>query len=139
MTHHDLKIWPEYMQPKLDGLKDWEHRGTRDRTFKPGDTATFLEFDLTAGGATGRTYGPVRITYVLKVDALHCIFSHTMPETNREKELFNALREEQAASTELRGRIVRLQSDVRILDRKMQALSERAFAAEEALRLRGTA
>jgi hypothetical protein len=79
MSHHDLKIWPEHMQPKLDGLKPWEHRSTRDRIFQRGDTVTFQEFEPTVGTTTGRDLGPVWITYVLQLDPGHCIFSHTMP------------------------------------------------------------
>jgi uncharacterized protein YjbI with pentapeptide repeats len=124
MSHHDLKIWPEYFQPKLDGKKPWEARNTRDREFNLGDTVTFQEYDLTAGGATGRTYGPVRITYVLKVDALHCIFTHTMLE-------------DQGLVGEQLRRINLLKSDLRIVQRQMAALSERAVAAEEQLRLQG--
>jgi hypothetical protein len=124
MTHHDLKLWPEYFQPKLDGLKPWEIRRTVDRTFNVGDTVTFQEFDLARGAATGRTLGPVRIIYVLEADRTHTIFTHTGVESP-------------SVIAQLQGRIVQLRSDLRIQDHQMQVLSERAMAAEEQLRLQG--
>jgi hypothetical protein len=111
MSHHDLKIWPEYMQPKLDGLKPWEHRLNINRDFRAGDTVTFQEFDLQAGAATGRTLGPVWITFALEIDGTHTIFTHTMPDQTAELEA--SLLAEQRISEGLRRRVEELSADLR--------------------------
>jgi hypothetical protein len=78
--HHDLKLSVRYECPKLDGLKYWEFRSNTDRTFKVGDSVTFHIVTDVRQVVTGRTIGPVGITYVLEGGLLpdgYCIFSHT--------------------------------------------------------------
>lgn len=78
--HHDLKLKRLYFEDKLAGLKPWEIR-KNDRDYQVGDTVTFREVMC---GPTGRTLGPVVITYVLlggrelelAPDGV-CIFTHT--------------------------------------------------------------
>ena len=82
--HHDLKLLAGFWPEKLDGRKPWELRNTEDRDFAAGDTVTFREVVHTpeprGPHPTGRTYGPVTITYVLtgwSLPPFHCIFTHT--------------------------------------------------------------
>lgn len=79
MSHHDLKLWPEYMEAKRRGVKPWEHRSTSDRSFSVGDSVTFLGYDPTISQLDGQEYGPCRITYIHRLDKSHCIFTHTAP------------------------------------------------------------
>ena len=77
-TVHNLKIWPEYFQAKIDGLKPWEGRQAIDRTFRVGDKVVFNEWDPATKEYTGRHFGPVWIVYVLRVSADMDIFTHEM-------------------------------------------------------------
>ncbi len=81
---HALKIWPQFFQAKIDGLKPWEHRVAIDRTFSVGDEVYFHEWNPNTETFTGRTLGPVVITYVLRVNAEHDIWTHTMPPNVRD-------------------------------------------------------
>jgi len=83
-VHHDLKLLPRFFQAKEHGLKPWEVRSTDDRTFKTGDMVTFKEVDAFHLEPTGRTYGPVEITYIIEgqdgrglIRPETCIFTHT--------------------------------------------------------------
>lgn len=84
--HHDLKLLSRYEAPKKDGRKPWELRSTLDRTFSVGDTVTFRIITEAKGRDTGRTVGPVRITWILDSSVSYllppstCIFTHTQPE-----------------------------------------------------------
>jgi hypothetical protein len=49
---HDLKIWPEYFEAKLRGVKPWEYR-LNDRNFAVGDMLSLREFEP-GKGYTGR-------------------------------------------------------------------------------------
>jgi hypothetical protein len=60
---HDLKIWPIYFQPVLDGIKRFELRSS-DRDYKVGDTLHLREFDPSWGTYSGRSVD-VRVTYIL--------------------------------------------------------------------------
>ena len=51
--HHELKMWHGHFQHVVDGDMKGDIRHVRDRTFSPGDTATFLEID-NDGEYTGR-------------------------------------------------------------------------------------
>jgi hypothetical protein len=85
--HHHLKIYPEFFDPKLAGVKPWEVRNEDDRAYTPGDLVTFEEFDRTPTarldqlkGLTGRTLGPCSITYCHRPTSPKvCIFTHTLP------------------------------------------------------------
>ena len=79
IQYHKLKIWPEFFQAKIDGKKPWEYRSAIDRTFTVGDEVLFIEFCHDKQMETGRTFGPVVITNVLRIDAVNDIFTHTMP------------------------------------------------------------
>lgn len=88
---HELKIWPQYFKPVIDGLKTFEVR-KNDRGFQAGDIVSLQEWDpelvttivdstpmgdeLEAAprGYTGR--GCTRkIGYVLPIDADRVVFS----------------------------------------------------------------
>lgn len=75
---HELKIWPEFLEPKLAGVKPWEYRNN-DRGYAVGQLVLFREWDQVLERYTGRAYGPCRITYMLP--ARHrVIFTHTEQE-----------------------------------------------------------
>lgn len=76
MTRHELKIWPCYLEPKLDGRKPWEHRQAIDRKFNEGDEVAFREWCPTTKEYTGRATTPAKILYVLRVDEINDIFTH---------------------------------------------------------------
>jgi hypothetical protein len=80
--HHDLNILPPYFEAKAAGVKPWEIRTTEDRTFALDDTVTFHEVEHGAPRPrTGRTLGPVTITYLLSNSPMlapaTCVFTHT--------------------------------------------------------------
>jgi len=81
MTHHHLKIWPEYFLPKLAGVKPWEWRKEDDKKFAPGDFVTFTEVEPPPAEPTptGRTLGPFAILYVFRPLERpgYCIFTHS--------------------------------------------------------------
>jgi hypothetical protein len=60
---HELKTWPEYFQPVLDGRKTFEIRRD-DRPFAVGDELWLREYEPSKGH-TGRSCSR-RITYVLR-------------------------------------------------------------------------
>jgi len=75
MAHHDLKAWPCYFQPVVDGHKLFEIRFNRDRHFKKGDTFTLHETNPDEGLYqdplfTGRLFHGV-ITYVTDFKQKH--------------------------------------------------------------------
>lgn len=76
-THHDLKLIEDFEPAKRDGRKLWEYRSTEDRAFAVGDTVTFHYVTRESREMTGRTYGPVTITYCHQVSDQRCVFSHT--------------------------------------------------------------
>jgi hypothetical protein len=59
---HDLKTWPVYFEPLLDGRKTFELR-KNDRGFAVGDTLRLREFDMTTGYSGREVWR--RVTYVL--------------------------------------------------------------------------
>jgi len=52
-VRHELKCWPEYFQPIIDGLKRFEVRKD-DRGFKKDDELFLREYDITRDRYTGR-------------------------------------------------------------------------------------
>ncbi len=81
-THHELKLWPDYFQAKLDGLKPWEHRECIDRDFHVGDTVTFREYDPCTKQYTGRKSVMHKIIYAHPLPRCMTIFTHDMPPNN---------------------------------------------------------
>lgn len=62
-TEHELKSWPEFFEPLVAGLRTFDLRRSDDRTFSPGDTIRFREFDPRTQRYTGRECRG-EITYV---------------------------------------------------------------------------
>ena len=54
MKTHELKIWPEYFEAKLQGIKPWEHR-KNDRFFKQFDKLNLREWNPETNQYTGRS------------------------------------------------------------------------------------
>lgn len=73
MTEHDLKCWPEFFQPLIEGRKPFDYR-LNDRDFQVGDVLHQREYvpphDEPSGGwYTGRSIRH-RVIYMLEVDKL---------------------------------------------------------------------
>ena len=66
---HELKIWPEYFKPVMEGFKTFEYR-LNDRGYKVGDYVTLKEYDINKKEYTGRE-GFFVITYVLLLKNVH--------------------------------------------------------------------
>ena len=64
MATHELKSWPDYFEPLLDGSKPFEVR-INDRHFKVGDILKLREYDDRKGSYTGRELRK-KVTYVLE-------------------------------------------------------------------------
>lgn len=64
MRTHELKSWPDFFTPILDGTKKFEVRNN-DRRFLVGDVLRLREFDDRKGVYTGREVSK-RVTYVLE-------------------------------------------------------------------------
>ena len=60
---HNVKSWPAYFQPMLDGIKKHDMRNMKDRNYKVGDILNLQEFDPFKGEYTGRE-AKFRITYM---------------------------------------------------------------------------
>ena len=63
MKIHDLKSWPVYFQPMLDGTKRFEIR-RNDRNFLVGDLLWEREWNLDTKEYTGRTL-LVKVDYLI--------------------------------------------------------------------------
>lgn len=60
----ELKILPEYFLPVKRGLKTFEVRSTKDRSFKVGERLLLREYNASYGEYTGDTV-TVLVTYIL--------------------------------------------------------------------------
>lgn len=67
MTTHEVKSWPQFFGPILDGTRTSDMRLKTDRDFKIGDIMLLKEFDPFGGGYTGRTQ-EVEITHIISND-----------------------------------------------------------------------
>ena len=75
MSVHELRTWPIYFQPVLDGQKTFEKR-IWDRDYKVGDTLVLKEWDPKTQEYTGRELDAV-VTYILDGElALDKIWCH---------------------------------------------------------------
>lgn len=63
ITLHSLKLSTRWFDAKIVGLKPWELRFHRDRTFNVGDFVIFNE--VNGDTPTGRSHGPVEITWIM--------------------------------------------------------------------------
>ena len=67
---HELKAWPEYFEPMLNGRKSFDAR-RNDRDFQEGDWLLIREFIPEGEGEyTGREF-ITRVTYVLEASPLY--------------------------------------------------------------------
>ena len=64
MARHELKSWPIYFQPLIDGTKSFEVR-INDRKFNIDDIVELQEWEPYTGNYTGR-YTLRRVTYLLR-------------------------------------------------------------------------
>ena len=53
LEHHELKSWPEFFGPLMDGKKTFDLR-KNDRNFKVGDRIRFVEWTPETKSYTGR-------------------------------------------------------------------------------------
>jgi hypothetical protein len=81
MKEHNLKIWPEYFQAKLAGLKPWEHR-KNDRFFKVGDKLNLREWNPEIQEYTGRKM-LVEVTYIHHLKSGCAIMTDTSAQQNK--------------------------------------------------------
>lgn len=70
---HELKSWPEFFQPTLDGVKTHDLRRADEREFQVGDRMRLREFDPVRSLYTGREM-TVEITYITSAE-LPCALS----------------------------------------------------------------
>lgn len=75
MGNHELKVWPPFYGPLLDGSKTFEYRYD-DRGFQVGDTLTLREWDPITEEYTGRATSAI-VVYILRncpgLPSGHCI------------------------------------------------------------------
>jgi hypothetical protein len=60
---HNVKSWPQYFQPMIDGIKKHDMRNMKDRTYMTGDIMNLQEYDPFKGEYTGRE-AKFKITYI---------------------------------------------------------------------------
>lgn len=77
---HNVKSWPKYFQPILDGIKKHDMRNMKDREYKVGDILNLQEYDPFEGKYTGRE-AKFRITYITS-RATPCALSSAMLDDN---------------------------------------------------------
>ena len=54
MTDHELKCWPEFFTPILEGVKRFDLRWNKDRHFEVGDRLHLMEWEPTSKQYSGR-------------------------------------------------------------------------------------
>lgn len=64
---YEVKSWPQFFQPMIDGVKKHDMRNKRDREYKVGDRMLLREYDPFGGGYTGRS-AVFEITYITSND-----------------------------------------------------------------------
>jgi hypothetical protein len=80
MKIYNVKSWPQYFQPMLDGIKRHDMRNMKDRTYKVGDVLNLQEFDPFAGEYTGREQ-KFKVTYITS-STTPCALSSAMLDDN---------------------------------------------------------
>ncbi len=70
MTIHELKAWPEYFAPLLDGRKTFEVRRL-DRNFQVGDRLRIREWSPMTQDYTSRV-APRKIVYCVDLGPIGC-------------------------------------------------------------------
>lgn len=63
MTSHDLKTWPVYFQPIIQGEKTFEIR-SNDRNFRVGDILLLREYDPETRTYSGR-WAKAKVSYII--------------------------------------------------------------------------
>lgn len=64
---HELKCWPQFFEPILEGRKTHDLRRSDDRSFSVGDKLLLREFDPKAERYTGREV-TIEITFITSAD-----------------------------------------------------------------------
>lgn len=84
---HDLKCWPEFYQPAIEGIKTFEVR-VNDRGFVVGDILHLREYTPSDKAYTGRD-SYFEITYILDLtnDNIHFMLFDATPTLNPNKVL----------------------------------------------------
>ncbi len=70
---HELKIWPEYFEGIITGVKKFEYR-LNDRDYRVGDILHLREYLKETGTYSGREI-MVFVTYILKIENNYVIMS----------------------------------------------------------------
>ena len=63
MKTHNVKSWPQFFEPMLEGTKKHDMRNLKDRDYNVGDTLNLQEFCPIKGEYTGRE-AKFLITYI---------------------------------------------------------------------------
>lgn len=71
--HHELKIWPQYFEPVIEGRKTFEVR-KNDRDFQEMDIVTLKEWDQHTQEYTGQ-FAQFEIGYMLPINDGYVVFS----------------------------------------------------------------
>lgn len=73
---YEIKSWPQFFQPIVDGAKKHDMRDKTERDYQVGDILRLCEYDPFGGQYTGR-YQDVKITFITSNDT-PCAFSSAM-------------------------------------------------------------
>jgi hypothetical protein len=80
VSTHNVKSWPQYFQPMIDGIKKHDMRNMKDREYKVGDILNLQEYDPFKGEYTGRE-AKFEITYITS-RSTPCALSSAMLDDN---------------------------------------------------------